>query len=121
MQKIPVRFAITNAGLVGSEGPTNSGPFDITFMSCLPNMIVMSPSNEDELIDMVATAAMIEDKPICFRYPRGAIVGTSGTLTYGNPLEVGSLQCSKSTLLANSTTLTFQAHVLYCCAAHKDV
>jgi len=89
MQKIPVRFAITNAGLVGSEGPTNSGPFDITFMSCLPNMIVMSPSNEDELIDMVATAAMIEDKPICFRYPRGAIVGTSGTLTYGNPLEIG--------------------------------
>ncbi|XP_066375715.1 probable 1-deoxy-D-xylulose-5-phosphate synthase, chloroplastic isoform X1 [Miscanthus floridulus] len=89
MQKIPVRFAITNAGLVGSEGPTNSGPFDITFMSCLPNMIVMSPSNEDELIDMVATAAMIEDKPICFRYPMGAIVGTSGTLTYGNPLEIG--------------------------------
>ena len=92
MQKIPVRFAITNAGLVGSEGPTNSGPFDITFMSCLPNMIVMSPSNEGELIDMVATAAMVEDRPICFRYPRGAIVGTSGTLTYGNPLQVGSFQ-----------------------------
>ncbi|RLN12990.1 putative 1-deoxy-D-xylulose-5-phosphate synthase, chloroplastic isoform X1 [Panicum miliaceum] len=89
MQKIPVRFAITNAGLVGSEGPTNSGPFDITFMSCLPNMIVMSPSNEDELIDMVATAAMVDDRPICFRYPRGAIVGTSGTLTYGNPLQIG--------------------------------
>lgn len=89
MQKIPVRFAITNAGLVGSEGPTNSGPFDITFMSCLPNMIVMSPSNEDELIDMVATAAMIEDRPICFRYPRGAIVGTSGSVTYGNPFEIG--------------------------------
>jgi len=92
MQKIPVRFAITNAGLVGSEGPTNSGPFDITFMSCLPNMIVMSPSNEGELIDMVATAAMVEDRPICFRYPRGAIVGTSGTFTYGNPLQVGSFQ-----------------------------
>lgn len=89
MQRIPVRFAITNAGLVGSEGPTNSGPFDITFMSCLPNMIVMSPSNEDELIDMVATAAMVEDRPICFRYPRGAIVGASGTLTYGNPVEIG--------------------------------
>ncbi|KAL6861533.1 hypothetical protein ACP4OV_017233 [Aristida adscensionis] len=102
MQKIPVRFAITNAGLVGSEGPTNSGPFDITFMSCLPNMIVMSPSNEDELIDMVATAAMIEDRPICFRYPRGAIVGTSGTLTYGNPLEIG-----KGEIVADGKEIAF--------------
>ncbi|XP_006655777.1 probable 1-deoxy-D-xylulose-5-phosphate synthase, chloroplastic isoform X1 [Oryza brachyantha] len=102
MQKIPVRFAITSAGLVGSEGPTNSGPFDITFMSCLPNMIVMSPSNEDELIDMVATAAMVEDRPICFRYPRGAIVGTGGTLAYGNPLEIG-----KGEILAEGKEIAF--------------
>ncbi|CAN6179444.1 unnamed protein product [Urochloa humidicola] len=78
IQKVAVRFAMTNAGLVGSEGPTNSGPYDITFMSCLPNMTVMSLSNEDELIDMVATSAMIEDRHICFWYPRGAVVGTSG-------------------------------------------
>ncbi|GJN00964.1 hypothetical protein PR202_ga18191 [Eleusine coracana subsp. coracana] len=102
MQKVPVRFAITNAGLVGSEGPTNSGPFDITFMSCLPNMVVMSPSNEDELIDMVATAAVIEDRPICFRYPRGAIVGSNSSLTYGNPLEIG-----KGEILAEGKEIAF--------------
>ncbi|KAG8093964.1 hypothetical protein GUJ93_ZPchr0012g20410 [Zizania palustris] len=102
MQKIPVRFAITNAGLVGSEGPINSGPFDITFMSCLPNMIVMSPSDEDELIDMVATAAMVEDRPICFRYPRGDIVGTGGTSAYGNPLEIG-----KGEILAEGKEIAF--------------
>ncbi|KAF5182381.1 1-deoxy-D-xylulose-5-phosphate synthase [Thalictrum thalictroides] len=88
-QKIPVRFAITSAGLVGSDGPTLSGTFDITFMSCLPNMIVMAPSDEDELVNMVATAANIDDRPVCFRYPRGAIGGINGLLCNGIPLEIG--------------------------------
>ncbi|KAF8393270.1 hypothetical protein HHK36_021511 [Tetracentron sinense] len=88
-QRIPVRFAITSAGLVGSDGSTQCGPFDITFMSCLPNMIVMAPSDEDELVRMVATAACIDDRPVCFRYPRGAIVGTNSSLCYGTPLEIG--------------------------------
>ncbi|PIA65461.1 hypothetical protein AQUCO_00100748v1 [Aquilegia coerulea] len=88
-QKIPVRFVITSAGLVGSDGPTLTGAFDITFMSCLPNMIVMAPSDEDELVNMVATAANIDDRPICFRYPRGAIGGISGLLCNGIPLEIG--------------------------------
>ncbi|KAE8711243.1 1-deoxy-D-xylulose-5-phosphate synthase [Hibiscus syriacus] len=73
-QSIPVRFVITSAGLVGSDGPLQCGAFDITFMSCLPNMIVMAASDEDELMNMVTTAAQIDDRPICFRYPRGALV-----------------------------------------------
>ncbi|KAF6167283.1 hypothetical protein GIB67_043144 [Kingdonia uniflora] len=88
-QRIPVRFAITDAGVVGSDGPIHCGAFDITFMSCLPNMIVMAPSDEEELANMVATAAYIDDRPTCFRYPRGAIVGMNNTLCGGIPLEIG--------------------------------
>ncbi|KAK3437026.1 hypothetical protein EUGRSUZ_C01793 [Eucalyptus grandis] len=86
-QRIPVRFVITSAGLVGSNGPVQCGAFDITFMSCLPNMIVMAPSDEDELVDMVETAAIVDDRPICFRYPRGAIVRTDKSLSQGIPIE----------------------------------
>nr|AMB19704.1 1-deoxy-d-xylulose-5-phosphate synthase 2 [Taraxacum kok-saghyz] len=88
-QKIPVRFVIPSAGLVGSDGPTNCGGFDITFMSCLPNMIVMAPSDEVELANMVATASFIDDRPVCFRYPRGAIVKSNAPLIHGVPIEIG--------------------------------
>ncbi|KAG8636305.1 hypothetical protein MANES_16G118600v8 [Manihot esculenta] len=88
-QKIPVRFVISSAGLVGSDGPMQCGAFDITYMSCLPNMIVMAPSDEDELVDMVATAVHIDDRPVCFRYPRGAIIGTDHYVRSGIPIEVG--------------------------------
>lgn len=88
-QRIPVRFVITSAGLVGSDGPMQCGAFDITFMSCLPNMIVMAPSNEDELVHMVATAAQIDDQPVCFRYPRGAIVQADYSTCSGIPIEIG--------------------------------
>ncbi|GMH12443.1 hypothetical protein Nepgr_014284 [Nepenthes gracilis] len=88
-QKIPVRFAITSAGLVGSDGPVHCGPFDITFMSCLPNMIVMAPSDEVELARMVATAAQIDDGPICFRYPSGAVVGINNFRDNGMPIQIG--------------------------------
>ncbi|XP_019103606.2 probable 1-deoxy-D-xylulose-5-phosphate synthase, chloroplastic isoform X2 [Beta vulgaris subsp. vulgaris] len=87
-QKIPVRFAITNAGLVGSSGPVCSGSFDVTFMSCLPNMIVMAPSDEFELARMIATAAQIDDQPVCFRYPSGAIVGIDTPMST-TPIEIG--------------------------------
>ncbi|CAK9176312.1 unnamed protein product [Ilex paraguariensis] len=87
-QKIPVRFVITSAGLVGSDGPAHCGAFDITFMSCLPNMIVMAPSDEVELVHMVATAALVNDRPVCLRYPRGAIVKMNNLLCNGVPLEV---------------------------------
>lgn len=89
LQKIPVRFAIDRAGLVGADGPTHCGAFDTTFMACLPNMVVMAPSNETELMHMVATAAAIDDRPSCFRYPRGNGVGSVLPLhNKGTPLEV---------------------------------
>lgn len=85
-----MRFVITSAGLVGSDGPVQCGAFDITFMSCLPNMIVMAPANEDEIVHMVATAANINDRPVCFRYPRGAIVRASYPISSGTLIEVTS-------------------------------
>ncbi|KAL0323910.1 UNVERIFIED_CONTAM: putative 1-deoxy-D-xylulose-5-phosphate synthase, chloroplastic [Sesamum calycinum] len=88
-QKIPVRFVITSAGLVGSDGATHSGTFDITFMSCLPNMIVMAPSDEIELAHMVATAVLIDDRPVCFRYPRGAVALTNPKPYVGEAIEIG--------------------------------
>ncbi|XAR51201.1 1-deoxy-D-xylulose-5-phosphate synthase [Bertholletia excelsa] len=90
LQKLPVRFALDRAGLVGADGPTHCGAFDTTFLACLPNMVVMAPSCEAELMHMVATAAAIDDRPSCFRYPRGNGVGSIlPSNNKGNPLEVG--------------------------------
>ncbi|XP_058772130.1 probable 1-deoxy-D-xylulose-5-phosphate synthase 2, chloroplastic [Vicia villosa] len=90
LQKLPVRFAMDRAGLVGADGPTHCGAFDITFMACLPNMVVMAPSDEAELMHMVATAAAIDDRPSCFRFPRGNGVGADLPLNNkGTPLEIG--------------------------------
>lgn len=89
LQKLPVRFALDRAGLVGADGPTHCGAFDITYMACLPNMVVMAPSDEAELLHMVATAAAIDDRPSCFRFPRGCGVGVPLPLdSKGTPLEV---------------------------------
>lgn len=71
IQKLPVRFAIDRAGFVGADGATHAGSFDISFMSCLPNMIVMAPSDEAELQRMVLTSTLMDDQPISFRFPRG--------------------------------------------------
>lgn len=90
LQKLPVRFAMDRAGLVGADGPTHCGAFDVTYLACLPNMVVMAPSDEAELFHMVATAAAIDDRPSCFRFPRGNGVGAR--LPPGNkgvPLEIG--------------------------------
>jgi 1-deoxy-D-xylulose-5-phosphate synthase len=90
LQKLPVRFALDRAGLVGADGPTHCGAFDVAYMACLPNMVVMAPADEAELMHMVATAAAIDDRPSCFRFPRGNGVGAA--LPAGNkgtPLEVG--------------------------------
>ncbi|KAJ8767281.1 hypothetical protein K2173_017325 [Erythroxylum novogranatense] len=90
LQKLPVRFAMDRAGLVGADGPTHCGAFDTTFMACLPNMVVMAPSDETELMHMVATAAAIDDRPSCFRYPRGSGIGSIiPPNNKGTPLEVG--------------------------------
>ena len=71
IQSLPVRFAIDRAGLVGADGATHAGSFDITYLSTLPNFIVMAASDESELIKMINTSAEINDKPCAFRYPRG--------------------------------------------------
>lgn len=88
IQKLPVRFAIDRAGLVGADGPTHAGSFDITYLSCLPNFIVMAASDEAELKHMVATAAQIDDRPSAFRYPRGEGLGVDMP-EIGQPLEIG--------------------------------
>ena len=88
IQKLPVRFAIDRAGLVGADGPTHAGSFDITYLSCLPNFIVMAASDEAELKHMVATAVQIDDRPSAFRYPRGEGLGVDMP-EIGQPLEIG--------------------------------
>ena len=75
LQNLPVRFAMDRAGYVGADGQTHCGAFDVAYMACLPNMIVMAPSDEAELVHMVATAADIDSQPSAFRYPRGEGVG----------------------------------------------
>ena len=75
IQSLPVRFAIDRAGLVGADGPTHAGSFDITYLSTLPNFVVMAPSNESELVKMINTSVDINDRPSAIRYPRGTGVG----------------------------------------------
>jgi 1-deoxy-D-xylulose-5-phosphate synthase len=77
IQSLPVRFAIDRAGLVGADGPTHAGSFDITYLSTLPNFIVMAASDEAELVKMINTSVNINDRPSAFRYPRGNGVGVS--------------------------------------------
>ena len=75
IQKLPVRFAIDRAGLVGADGPTHAGSFDITYLATLPGFVVMAAADEAELVHMVHTAALIDDTPSAFRYPRGEGAG----------------------------------------------
>ena len=75
LQSLPVRFAIDRAGLVGADGPTHAGSFDITYLSTLPNFIVMAASDESELVKMINTSVHINDRPSAFRYPRGNGIG----------------------------------------------
>jgi len=75
LQSLPVRFAMDRAGMVGADGATHCGFADVTYMGCLPNMVVMAPSNEAELCNALATAIAIDDRPSCFRFPRGNGIG----------------------------------------------
>jgi 1-deoxy-D-xylulose-5-phosphate synthase len=88
IQRLPVRFAIDRAGLVGADGATHAGSFDITYLSCLPGMVMMAAADEAELVHMVATAAQIDDGPSAFRYPRGEGAGVEMP-ERGVPLEIG--------------------------------
>ncbi len=88
IQNLPVRFAIDRAGLVGADGATHAGSFDLAYLGTIPNMVIMAAGDEAELKHMVATAAAYDDGPIAFRYPRGAGIGVDMPAE-GKPLELG--------------------------------
>ncbi|PCH98620.1 MAG: hypothetical protein COB84_01530 [Rhodobacteraceae bacterium] len=88
LQRLPVRFAIDRAGLVGADGPTHAGSFDIAYLANLPDFVVMAAADEAELVHMVATATAIDDRPSAFRYPRGEGVGIELPIK-GEVLEIG--------------------------------
>jgi 1-deoxy-D-xylulose-5-phosphate synthase len=94
IQNLPVRFALDRAGLVGADGQTHAGAFDIAYLGCLPNFVLMAAADESELMHMVATAAAYDSGPIAFRYPRGE--GTGATLpARGEILEIGKSRIVK--------------------------
>ena len=88
IQKLPVRFAIDRAGQVGADGPTHAGSFDIAFLNCLPHFVIMAAADESELIRMIKTSLLIDDRPSSFRFPRGAGRGLDNALDL-SALEIG--------------------------------
>ena len=108
IQSLPVRFAIDRAGLVGADGPTHAGSFDITYLSTLPNFIVMAASDEAELVKMINTSVDINDRPSAFRYPRGNGLGVI-LPTIDEKLEIGKgrilLEGKKLAILSFGTRL----------------
>jgi 1-deoxy-D-xylulose-5-phosphate synthase len=88
IQKLPVRFAMDRAGLVGADGPTHAGSFDVAYLGCLPGFVLMAAGDEAELVHMVATQAALDDCPSALRYPRGEGVGVTMP-EEGKPLEIG--------------------------------
>ncbi len=108
IQKLPVRFALDRAGLVGADGATHAGSFDLAYLGCLPNFIIMAAADEAELVHMVATQAAIDDCPSALRYPRGEGFGVELPVE-GIPLEIGKgrvlRQGSKVALLSVGTRL----------------
>jgi 1-deoxy-D-xylulose-5-phosphate synthase len=99
IQSLPVRFAIDRAGLVGADGPTHAGAFDLAYLCCLPGFVVMAAADEAELVHMIATAVSINDRPCAFRYPRGEGVGVD-IPEKGVPLEIG-----KGRIVREGTTI----------------
>lgn len=104
IQRLPVRFAIDRAGLVGADGPTHAGSFDIGYLGALPGMVCMAAADEAELVHMVATSVAIDDRPSAFRYPRGE--GTGVALPeVGQVLEIG-----KGRVLREGTTIALLSY-----------
>ncbi|MBA2125474.1 1-deoxy-D-xylulose-5-phosphate synthase [Hyphomicrobium methylovorum] len=99
IQSLPVRFAIDRAGFVGADGSTHAGSFDLAYLGCLPNFVIMAPADEAELMHMVATAASIDDRPSAFRYPRGE--GTGVAL----PAEGSVLPIGKGRIMREGTSV----------------
>jgi 1-deoxy-D-xylulose-5-phosphate synthase len=118
IQSLPVRFAIDRAGLVGADGPTHAGAFDVAYLACLPGFVVMAAGDEAELVHMVATAAAIDDRPSAFRYPRGEGMGVE-LPSEGQPLEIG-----KGRVLRQGTKialLSFGARLAECLKAADEL
>jgi len=118
IQKLPVRFAIDRAGLVGADGATHAGSYDIGYLGALPEFVVMAAADELELMHMVATAAQIDDRPSAFRYPRGEGVGIE-LPARGTPIEIG-----KGRVVREGTKialLNFGARLRECLIAAEDL
>ena len=118
LQNLPVRFAIDRAGLVGADGATHAGAFDVAYLTNLPNFTVMAASDEAELMHMVATAVAHDSGPIAFRYPRGSGVGVD-LPERGVPLEIGKGRVVKEG--SKVALLSFGAHLQECLAAAEDL
>ena len=113
LQSLPVRFAIDRAGLVGADGPTHAGSFDITYLSTLPNFVVMAASDEAELVKMINTSVNINDRPSAFRYPRGNGVGIN-LPSINETLQIGKgkvIQEGKKVALLNFGTRLEQCKI----------
>jgi 1-deoxy-D-xylulose-5-phosphate synthase len=108
IQQLPVRFALDRAGLVGADGPTHAGSFDLAYLGCLPGFVIMAAADEADLVHMVATQVAIDDRPSALRYPRGEGVGIEMP-SEGKPLEIGKgrivREGSKIALLSLGTRL----------------
>jgi 1-deoxy-D-xylulose-5-phosphate synthase len=99
IQRLPVRFALDRAGLVGADGATHAGSYDVTYLGCLPGFVVMAAADEAELVHMVATCAAIDDRPSAVRYPRGDGIGVQ-LPSEGVPLPIG-----KGRIVREGTTI----------------
>jgi 1-deoxy-D-xylulose-5-phosphate synthase len=118
IQSLPVRFAIDRAGLVGADGSTHHGAFDVAYLGCLPGFVLMAAADEAELVNMVATAAQIDDRPSAFRYPRGEGVGVDMP-AIGVPLEIG-----KGRIMREGNTvalLSYGGRLQECLRAAEDL
>ena len=118
IQSLPVRFAMDRAGLVGADGQTHAGAFDIAYLGCLPGMVVMAAADESELVHMIATAVSIDDRPSAFRYPRGEGVGVDMPAR-GVPLAIG-----KGRIMRQGTkvaVLSFGARLYECLTAAEEL
>ena len=118
LQNLPVRFAIDRAGLVGADGPTHAGSFDIGYLAALPNMVVMAAGDELELMHMVRTAAAYDDGPIAFRYPRGEGVGLE-LPERGEIIEIGKGRIVQQG--SDVAILSFGAHLDECRKAARQL
>jgi 1-deoxy-D-xylulose-5-phosphate synthase len=118
IQRLPVRFAIDRAGLVGADGPTHAGAFDVAYLGCLPGFVLMAAADEAELVHMVATAAAIDDRPSALRYPRGEGLGVP------MPAEGQRLEIGKGRILQEGhkvALLSYGARLGECLTAAKEL